>query len=192
METNLTVITTDGKLYSFTLTYSNNPFLLNISFLGGSTSEQAIQPGSNEAEIQSNAEKIAGEKRRLHGIKDSKYGIALQLDGIYIKDDVVFYKLEIRNHSNINYDIEMLRFYIQDDKKLKRTAIQETEFQPLFVHGDTSLIKGHTKNLVVVDLPKFTIPDQNSLFIQLMEKNGCRHLQLRIGNRTIVKAKLLS
>lgn len=191
-ETNLTAITSDGKLYSFILNYSNNPSFLNISFSEGSNSEQAIQPGSNEAEIQLNAEKIAGEKRKLHGIRDSKYAMAFQLNGIYIKDEVVFYQLEIKNHSNINYDIDMLRFYIRDDQKLKRTAIQETQLQPLFIYGDTSVIKGHTKNLLVVPLPKFTIPDQKSLIIELIEKNGGRHLQLRIRNRTIVNAKLLS
>lgn len=191
-ETNLTIVTSEGKLYSFILNYSNNPSLLNISFSEGSNSEQAIQLGSNEAQIQSNAEKIPVEKRKLHGIRDSKYAMALQLNGIYIKDEVVFYQLEIKNHSNINYDIDMLRFYIQDDKKLKRTAIQETQLQPLFIYGDTSVIKGHTKNLLVVALPKFTISDQKSLIIELIEKNGGRHLHLRIHNRTIVKAKLLS
>lgn len=191
-ETNLTIVTSDGKLYSFILNYSNNPSLLNISFSQGSNSEQAIQPGSNEAEIQSNAEKIAGEKRKLHGIRDSKYAMAFRVNGIYIKDEVVFYQLEIKNHSNINYDIDMLRFYIKDDQKLKHTAIQETELQPLFIYGDTSVIKGHTKNLLVVALPKFTIADQKSLIIELMEKNGGRHLHLRIRNRRIVKAKLLS
>jgi conjugative transposon TraN protein len=191
-ETNITAITSDGKLYSFILNYSNNPSFLNISFSKGLNSVQAIQQGSNEAEIQLNAEKIAGEKRKLHGIKDSKYATALRLNGIYIKDEVVFYQLEIKNNSNIKYDIDMLRFYILGDQRLKRTAIQETELQPLFVYGDTSVIKGHSKNLLVVALLKFTIPNQKSLFIQLREKNGGRHLQLRIRNRTIVKAKLLS
>jgi len=37
--------------------------------------------------------------------------------------------------------------------------------------------------------PKFTIPDKKYLFIQIMEKNGGRHLQLRVHNRTIVKAR---
>ena len=126
-ETNITAITSDGKLYSFILNYSNNPSFLNISFSKGLNSVQAIQQGSNEAEIQLNAEKIAGEKRKLHGIKDSKYATALRLNGIYIKDEVVFYQLEIKNNSNIKYDIDMLRFYILGDQRLKRTAIQETE-----------------------------------------------------------------
>ncbi len=122
-------------------------------------------------------------------IKDYKYTIKLQLNGIYIKSDVVFYQLKIKNNSNINYDIDMLRLFINDKKKSKRTASQEIEIQPLYVYGDTSTIKGKSKNIFVFALQKFTIPDQKYLSIQLMEKNGGRHLQLKVHNRTIVKAK---
>ena len=38
-ETNLSVITTDGKLYSFLLDYTSNPSLLNLSFTEGTISE---------------------------------------------------------------------------------------------------------------------------------------------------------
>lgn len=191
-ETNLSVITSDGKLYSFILNYSNNPSWLNISFAKDTTLEERVplfQSENNEAQMQLTTEQIAAEKRMLHGIKHYKYRIKFQLNGIYIKGDVVFYKLEIKNHSNIHYDIDMLRFFIRDEKKSKRTASQEIEMQPLYVYGDTSVIKGGSKNILVFALPKFTIPDKKYLSIQLMEKGGGRHLQLRIHNRTIVKAK---
>ena len=191
-ETNLSVITSDGKLYSFILNYSNNPSLLNISFTKDTTLEETVpllQSENNEAQLQLTTERIANEKRVLHGIKDYKYRIKLQLNGIYIKGDIVFYQMEIKNHSNINYDIDMLRFFIHDEKKSKRTASQEIEMRPLYVYGDTSVIKGGLKNILVFALPKFTIPDKKYLSIQLMEKDGGRHLQLRVHNRTIVKAK---
>lgn len=193
-ETNLSVITSDGKLYSFILNYSNNPSLLNISFTKDTTSEETVpllQSENNEAQMQLMTKRIAEEKRMLHAIHGYKYKIELRLNGIYIKGDVVFYQLEIKNHSNINYDIDMLRFFIYDDKKSKRTASQEIEIGPLYVYGDTSVIKDQSKNILVFAFPKFTIPDKKYLSIQLMEKNGGRHLQLRIHNRTIVKAKLV-
>lgn len=190
-ETNLSVITSDGKLHSFILNYSNNPSLLNISFTNDTTLEETslLQSGINEAQIQLSAERLANEKRMMHGIKDYKYRIKLQLNGIYIKGDIVFYQVEIKNHSNINYNIDMLRFYTIDEKKSKGTASQEIEMLPFYVYGDTSVIKGLSKNILVFALPKFTIPDKKYLSIQLMEKSGGRHLSLRINNRTIVKAK---
>jgi conjugative transposon TraN protein len=193
-ETNLSVITSDGKLYSFIVNYSINPALLNISFTTDTSLEETVpllQSENNEAQLQLTSEQLAKEKRMLHAIHDNKYKVQFRLNGIYIKGDVVFYQLEIRNLSNINYDIDMLRFFIKDEKKSKRTASQEIEIQPLYVYGDTSATKGQSKNILVFALRKFTIPNRKYLSIQLMEKNGGRHLQLRVHNRTIVKAKLL-
>jgi len=44
----------------------------------------------------------------------------------------------------------------------------------------------------VFALDKFTIPDQKQLTIQLMEKNGGRHMELNVQNKAIVRAKPLS
>jgi conjugative transposon TraN protein len=191
-ETNLSVVTSDGKLYSFILRYSNNPSLLNISFTKDSTLEAPVsllQSGNNEAQMHLTAERIASEKRMLHGVKDHKFRMKLQLNGIYIKEDVIFFQLQMENQSNISYDIDMLRFYIRDKKRAKRTASQELELQPMYRCGDTATIKGQSKRTFVYALPKFTIPGKKYLSIQLMERNGGRHLQLQVHNRTIVKAK---
>jgi conjugative transposon TraN protein len=191
-ETNLSVITSDGKLYSFILNYSRDPSSLNISFAKDTSIGETVplyQSENNEAQLQFASERIAHEKRMFHAIHDYKYKIDLRLNGIYIKGEVIFYQLELYNDSNIDYDIDMLRFFIHDEKKSKRTASQEIEMQPLYVYGDISIIKGQCKKILVFALPKFTIPDKKYLSIQLMEKNGGRHLQLHVGNRTIVKAK---
>jgi conjugative transposon TraN protein len=194
-ETNLSVITSDGKIYSFILRYSNNPSLLNISFSQDTTLEGAVallQPGNNEAQMQLTAERIANEKRMPYRLGDHKFGMNLQLNGIYTKKDVVFYRLQIENRSNIGYDIDMLRFCIRDKKESKRTASQEVELQPLYICNDTTAIKGQSNRTFVFALPKFTIPDKKYLSIQLMEQNGGRHLQLRVHNRRIVKAELVN
>lgn len=103
----------------------------------------------------------------------------------------MFYRITLRNHSNINYDIEQLRFFIRDQKKSKRTAVQELEIYPLSIYGDTSVVTALSEHIFVFAVPKFTIPDNKYLTIQLMEKNGGRHLELKIHNKTVVKARLI-
>ncbi len=49
-------------------------------------------------------------------------------------------------------------------------------------------VKAGDTNVIVVALPKFTIPDAKYLAIQIMEKNGGRNLKLKIGNKKILKA----
>ncbi len=191
-ETNLSVITADGKLYSFILDYINNPTAINISFSSDTISSHAsksLKPVYNEGAIQTDAERILKEKKKIRGVRDYRYEVRFALQGIYIKNDVIFFKVEVANNSHINYDVDMLRFFIKDERKSKRTATQEIEIQPIHVAGDTSTIKGDSKNVIVFALPKFTIPEKKYLSVQLMERNGGRNLQLSVRNRTIIKAK---
>jgi conjugative transposon TraN protein len=195
LETNLSVITADGKLYSFILDYINNPTAINISFVDDTLNTDlptSLKPIYNEASIRLDAERVLKQKKSVHGIRDYRYEVKFSLNGIHIKNDVIFFMVQVTNNSNINYDVDMLRFFIMDEKKSKRTATQEIEVQPICVYGDTSTIKGDTQNSIVFALPKFTIPDRKYLSIQLMEKNGGRNLQLPVRNRTIIKAKTLS
>src|SRR6185312_5412503 len=144
-ETNLTAITADGKFYSYIVNYSDSTTVLNIQFSKDSSKEETktfFSSGMNEMNIQTNAAKIAGEKRTVHGVKDKKYGMKLQLQGLYIREDVIYYQMELQNRSNINYDIDQFRFFICDQKKVKRTASQEMEIKPLYVHGDTATVGG--------------------------------------------------
>jgi len=193
-ETNITVITADGKLHSYIVNYADNPSVLNISFRNNSNDQTYaffLPATANDAEVQADAENVVNADRNIKVVKDKKFGIQLQLDAVYIRNDVMYYRLTLRNHSNINYDIEQLRFFIRDQKKSKRTATQELEVYPLHIHDDTSVVKGQSEHIFVFAVPKFTIPDNKYLTIQLMEKNGGRHLELKIHNKTVVKARLI-
>lgn len=194
-ETNLTVITADGKLYSYILNYVECPSVLNIFF----GSKEHLNPlvffsenSINEAKMQADAEKILSAKKTVRGISDNLSGINLRLDGIYINGEVMYFRIKINNQSNIAYDINQLRFFIIDQKKSKRTATQELEIRPLHKYNDTSVVAGKSKQIMVFAVPKFTIPNKKYLAIQLMEKNGGRNLELSVHNKTIVKARRIN
>lgn len=192
-ETNLTVITADGKLYSYLLNYVENPPVLNIRYTKGSVKKgsNVLFPNTipNEAAIQACAAKVAAEETWIRNINDKKYGMKLQLAGLFIQDDVLYFQIRLQNNTNIKYDIAQFRFFIRDQKKSKRTAAQEIEIKPLHVLGNATTINPKTEHVLVVALPKFTIPDQKNFHIQMMENNGGRHLELRIRNSTIIKSQ---
>ena len=56
----------------------------------------------------------------------------------------MYYQLHISNNSPVDYDIDVLRFFIRDKKKAKRTAIQETDLKPLHISGNTSQVKANS------------------------------------------------
>jgi hypothetical protein len=49
-------------------------------------------------------------------------------------------------------------------------------------------VEGRSIKTIVVALPKFTIPDKKFFGIQLMEKDGGRHLHFKLYNRQIIRA----
>lgn len=191
-ETNLTVVTADGRLNSFVINYAEQPATLNLSLVGVKANTIFLSPENvNQAEIQSYAKAAALSKKKVRGIKDKDYEIRFQMSGLFIQDEVLYLRTNIENQSNINYDIDQLRFFIRDQKKTNRTATQEIEITPVYVQNDTYKVSGNSQHTMVFALPKFTIPDKKYLAIQIMEKNGGRHLELHVKNKTIVKATVL-
>lgn len=178
--TNLSVVTGDGTVYSFAVNYAPNP-----------TNWLYYLPVNRKASIATYANGILDNEKRLRGINDRKWNIEAEVIGIYIKDNIIYYQLGLTNGSPIDYDIEVLRFYIKDKKKGKRTASQENDLKPLYIAGNMTTIKANGKNLIAVALEKFTIPDAKYLGIQLMEKNGGRHLLMKLQNKHLLKANLL-
>lgn len=195
-ETNLTVITADGRIHHFTVSYSKEPEILMVNV---DENDRAMEDSQKlifestmtEFELENYASQIVNAKRGIRFIAGSKHKIELSLNGIYIRDNTIFYHFRIRNSSNINYDIDFLRFYVQDKAKVKRTASQEVDMKPVYVHGDDQQIAANTVQDIVYALEKFTIPDAKRLHIEMFEKNGGRNLELSIRNKTIVNAKLI-
>ena len=179
-ETNLSVFTSDGSVYTFQVCYQ--PVLTTWTY---------YLPTNKKATMATYANGILDNRRTLWGIRDNSWNIDAAVIGAYIKDDVMYYQLRIINNSPVDYDIEVLRFYIRDKKKSKRTAVQESELKPLEISGNTKQVKAFSRTIAVVALQKFTIPDKKFMGVQIMEKNGGRHLSMRVGNKDILKAILL-
>lgn len=192
-QTNLTVVTADGKLTSFVVDYAEQPAALNISM--DATNEDPViaipSESVNMEEMREFARASVASKKKLRGEKNKTFGIRLRLNGIYIHEDVMCLRIRILNSTNINYDIDQLRLYIRDQKKVKRTASQEIEISPVLVYNDTPKVSGNADNTFAFVVPKFTIPDKKFLVIQLIEKNGGRHLELHVKNKKIVKAAMI-
>lgn len=194
-ETNLTVITGDGKLHHFFVRYADRPsaFIIQATEPGMKGEKEGPIPVLFPAEMTDTdmgeyaRNIIASQKqRRLKGT--SQYDMRLSLQGIYIQENIMFYHLKITNKSNIPFHTDLLRFYVKDKQKVKRTASQEVVQLPLYHYGDAKVINGKSSQDLVYALPKFTIPDAKVFAIELMEKKGGRHLRLAIKNKTIIKA----
>jgi len=175
-QTNLSVVTIDGSIYSFLVSY------------GEAKSWIYRFAPQKKAPLSSYAASILDNPQALRGLKDRSWHMTCRMIGIYIKEDVIYYQVQLDNQSAVDYDIDFLRFFIRDRKTKKRTSLQEIELTPLYSLGNTERVKAGACNTIVIALDKFTIPDDKYLSLQIGEKNGARNLELRVGNKKIIRA----
>ncbi len=195
VQSNLSVVTADGKLTTFMVSYSVNPSSINLSLDPNAKAREnnifLPKESVNEAEVRKYADFVLQNKEYSPSNGKENSGIVLNLRGLFIKDGVLYFQFKITNWSNIGYNIDQFRFYIRDQKRATRTASQEVEVIPFYVNKEPEQVLGKSVDMYVFALPKFTIPDQKYLAIQLMEKDGGRHVDLKVSNRQILKARPL-
>lgn len=195
-ETNLTVITEDGRLYQFTVQYAAQPvnFVLPMETLTQTTADCLPLMPTTQAPplgLGHQVEVVRHQQPTVHFVRTSKHKMHLALCGVYIKDDVLFFRLRMTNDSNIPYAVDFTRCYITDTQNLKRTASQEATMTPLYGPADHPRVSGTAEVDLVYAFPRFTLPDAKKFVIEFFEANGGRHLQLSIHNRQIIRARRL-
>lgn len=195
MQTNITVVTADSRLYVFVLNYDELRPDLNIKADNSAIVNKDILfslDNENQKKIEQYSKLALFKKKKIGGLKRSRFDINLSVNGIFIHQDVLYFRLVLGNTSKINYDIDQLRFFIRDQRKSKRTASQEIEILPLFSTSNSMLIPDKSEVNLVCALSKFTIPEKKYLTIQLIEKNGGRQLEIDIKNNDLIDLDVLN
>ena len=201
-ETNFSVITNDGRFYSFNVYYSGYPAALSYDLL---TMQKAVdKANSNDVlfeELGNNSPSLAGllletiykkDKRIVKHIGSKSFGIQFILKGIYIHNGKYYFHTELRNRSNVPFQIDFVNFKVVDKKVAKRTVVQERPLIPLRTYKPLTEISGQTTEQNVFLLDQFTIANDKVLLIEIFEKNGGRQQTLQVENSDLIKARLIS
>ncbi len=204
-ETNLSVITDDGSYYSFNVKFAKEPLLLNIEMTDFIHDGEAVNRPNNAQEIY--LQKLGQEspmlvklimksiykqnKREIKHIGSKRFGVQFLLKSIYTNNGLLYFHTELKNISNIAFDIDYVSFKIVDKKVIKRTAMQETVLEPLRAQNYVTVVHGKSSERTVFALEKFTIPDDKQLVIEIAEKGGGRHQSFVVDNEDIVRANVI-
>lgn len=193
-QTNLTIVTSDARLYVFVLNYDEDCPDLNIKAENAVVASKDILfslENENQKKIEQFASLALSKKKKTSGIRKSKFQIKIEVNGIFIHQDVLYLRVVFENKSKINYDIDQFRFFIRDQRKSKRTASQEIEILPLYTTSSSAVIPYKSEVIKVYVLEKFTIPESKYLTLQLIEKNGGRNLEVNISSNLTDKVFLI-
>ncbi|MBF6645378.1 conjugative transposon protein TraN [Chryseobacterium indologenes] len=200
-ETNFSVITNDGRFYSFNVYYSSYPEAMSYDLL---TMQKAVDKANGNdvlfEELGNNSPSLAGllletiykkDKRIVKHIGAKSFGIQFILKGIYIHNGKYYFHTELRNRTNVPFQIDFINFKVVDKKVAKRTVVQERPMIPLRTYKPLNEIGGKSTEQNVFLLDQFTIADDKILLIEIFEKNGGRHQTLQIENSDLIKARLI-
>lgn len=205
-ETNMSVITESGSFYTFNVKYADEPLLLNIEMKDFIHDGSKVNRPNNALDIYlkelgSESPKLVQlinksihkeNKRHVKHIGSKAFGIQYLLRGIYTHNGLLYFHTQVRNQSNVPFEVDFVTFKIVDKKVMKRTAIQEQIVFPLRAYNYATLVAGNKDERTVFTFDKFTIPADKVLVVELNEKSGGRHQSFTVESEDTVRAKVIN
>ncbi|EOZ98934.1 Conjugative transposon protein TraN [Indibacter alkaliphilus LW1] len=188
--TNLHVMTADGAIFYFEVSYHDTPAETSINIQEGDrVSFQRLAKGFPKShEIEAVAEALKSERPFMRK-KHKHLGLKLMLRSIYAQDGLMYFRMQLKNRSNIPFDPILDISRVQDKKLAKRTSVREIEKTPVkvFHEKDADGLKGPMELVLVY--PEFTIADDKYLHIGFAESMGDRNIALKIKGKQLLKAR---
>ena len=192
---NLLVITTDGKVYSYILKYAEhienpNRFISVQESIGDAKRDvkgEMLAEDYTDVDISVNdsPELLRRSCESLLKLPEEKHirkregGIALGLKNLKYHGDNVFLQFEIENKSGVRFDFDYLKIFKINGNKKRNASYQELPLEPVYVHNRPSQILPNTKVRMVYVVPKFTISESEQMTVRLQELHTSRNLELR-------------
>lgn len=205
-ETNMSVITEDGNFYTFNVKYADEPLLLNVEMCDFIHDGESVNRPNNAMEIyltelDNESPRLVrlimksvheNDKRRIRHIGSKRFGVQFLLKGMYTHSDLLYFHTQVKNTSHVPFDVDFITFKIVDKKVVKRTAMQEQVIYPLRAYNYVTRVNGRDSECTVFALPKFTIPDDKKLLVEMFEKQGGRHQRFEVVNEDLVRAETVN
>lgn len=98
-ETNLTVVTADGSLYSYVLNYDEQPTGINVRVQNAQVAPKPLAvftPDATTDLIQRNAEKVSAQRKSIKGATKVNFGAGIDLKGVFVQDDVLYFQFDLK------------------------------------------------------------------------------------------------
>jgi Conjugative transposon, TraM/Domain of unknown function (DUF4138) len=117
-------------------------------------------------------------------------GMEVGVQGIYLRDSLLWIATRWHNHSPIGYQPDYCRWVVRDRRSFKRTAEQELVLEPVYkpflvvIAGDSTVGQW-------TGFRPFALGKDKELVLEVGERSGGRTLELVIGHQYILHAKTL-
>jgi len=188
-ESNLLAITSDGKVYSYILKYSDELPKLNY-FIDEDESfgnESPVLEMPKTKNTVSNMDRTAYFQRASEYLPKSssetiavkrRNGIRLRLRKMVYDASEVYLVMEVKNKSGIDFEIDYLNVYRTNGNNNRKASYQRLRQEVVYKHKMPNAIADGKSQRFVFVLPKFVLGDNEKLMLELKERNGSRKVVL--------------
>lgn len=129
-------------------------------------------------------------KRKNRIVEDTRYGVTGQVNNIYTVDDYIFLDITFKNNTNLKFDLDQLRFKIEDKRILKATNVQSIEIEPVYQLFAPESFERKYRNIYA--FKKVTFPNSKVFTIELTESQiSGRTLKLELKYTDLLEADTL-
>ena len=124
-------------------------------------------------------------KNPIREVKSLK--LTMQINNVYVVNDYIFLDMTFLNSSNLGYDIDALKFSVEDKKIYKATNNQSIALNPVYQLYNQKQFKKSYRNIYV--FKKFTYPNSKVLKIRLIEEQlSGRAIEMKVKYSDILNA----
>ena len=175
----------------------NNSALTSEAYVISVNPNDGVQV--NQSDVLNNQEcfdlvvKAMNNNRGIHNIEARSYGIKMYVRNMYTIGDYIMIELATKNRTNLQFNIDQVRFKIIDKKTVKATISQDIELEPVYslYKSDGRIITAKFNNFYI--FKKFTYPTEKLLDIEMTEKQySGRKVGLKIKYNQVLSAHQLN
>ncbi|NKI28292.1 DUF4138 domain-containing protein [Arenibacter sp. 6A1] len=197
-ESNLLVVTSDGKVYSYLLHYSQeldklSYFIAASESIGNEKSGSAhkhkpkkvlvshktLQDTIKTTDYSKLSSQLLKNPLPFNQLKNKK-GISIRMTKSFYYDHEVFILFEIANNSSIDFEINSLNLFKVTGNKRRKASYQELLLSPVYLFKIPRVVLKGQKVQFICVYPKFTLGTNEKLIVKLDELNGSRDVVWRL------------
>lgn len=106
-------------------------------------------------------------------------GVWFRFYAHYIDNGKYYFKFEIENSSDLDYDIEQFFFSIKNKKKRNASVtLKQINYTDLLT--DVSIVSANSKKCIIFEFDSFSINRDEEMLVEVQEQNGARNFKIGI------------
>ena len=198
-ESNLLVINRNGSIFSYIVRYKAQLSKLNYfvplsNSIGNEKPKLAdsIQTETSEKSIDNDTyyyqkfcSYLLDRRQYLGRYTRRSNGVIMRLENIVFDKEELYFVIQIRNNSTLDYDLNFLNLSVETRQKGKRKSLQRLHIEPIFKHHlPSKIVVNETVRLIYV-MPKFSLSNDRRVILELNEKDGERNIEMKVSHKYI-------